>query len=223
MEDSRFDQLTSELSRRIARRRLALGAGAGLAGLFAAGFPSVIEAGKNKKKKRRKKRRKKKKKQMCTSAYGQKLRCKPNQCCDPNTSTIAACTTRGYPTCCDSSRLAYPAGTVCCDSYPEGIDGACLPDYPVCCPGSIGGGCCLPGTSCCDPADFGGKLYCCTPDRPVCCPNECCAAGDTCAGNVCASSLRGRNAAASGPAPVAGRPPGATAAADGKAFSEATE
>lgn len=160
MEDSRFDQLTSELSRRIERRRLAVGAGAGLAGLFAAGFPSVIEAAKNKKKKR-KKRRKKKKKQMCKSAYGQKLRCKPNKCCDPGTSTIAACTEVGFPTCCASSRLAYPAGATCCNSYPEGIYGACSTEYPVCCPGSIGGGCCLPGTNCCDPAEFGGELYCC--------------------------------------------------------------
>jgi hypothetical protein len=161
MNDSRFDLLTSELSRRIERRRLALGAGAGLAGLFASGFPSEIEAGKNKKKKRKKKRRKKKKKQMCKSAYGQKLRCKPNTCCDPATSTIAACTEIGFPTCCASSRMAYPAGTTCCNSYSEGLDGACPSDYPVCCPGTLGGGCCLPGTTCCDPADFGGELYCC--------------------------------------------------------------
>jgi hypothetical protein len=159
MEDSRFDQLTGELAQRIGRRRLALGAGAGLAGLFAAGLPAAIEAGKNKKKKRKK--RKKKKNSMCTSAYGQKLRCKPDQCCDPGTSTIAACTEIGFPTCCASSGLAHPLGTTCCTSYYHGNEGTCTTDYPVCCSGTIGGGCCLPGTNCCDPDDFGGELFCC--------------------------------------------------------------
>lgn len=222
MEDSRFDHLTSELSQRIERRRLALGAGAGLTGLFAAGFPSVIEAGKNKKKKRKKKKRKKKK-QMCTSAYGQKLRCKPDQCCDPGTSTIAACTEIGFPTCCASSGLAHPLGSTCCTSYYHGNDGVCTNDYPVCCSGNTGGGCCLPNTSCCNVADFGGELYCCPVDRPICCPQECCPAGDTCDGNFCSSTVRGRSSTAGSPRPAAGQQPGAAPAVAGKAFAEPAE
>ena len=209
MEDSRFDQLTSELSRRIARRRLALGAGAGLAGLFAAGFPSVIEAGKKSKKKKRKKRKQKKKKQkqVCTTAYGQKLRCKPNQCCDPGTSTIAACTEAGYPTCCASSNMAHPLGTNCCTTYYEGIEGVCTPAFPVCCPGSIGGGCCLPGMNCCDPADFGGELYCCP-------------AGTTCNAVDFECTPNGAQAARQAPTPLMPGSRAERAAPEGQAFSE---
>ena len=157
MEDSRFDQLAGNVAQRMERRRLALGVGATVASLLATGLPDPVEAGKKKKRKKKKK----KKKGMCTSAYGQKLRCKPNQCCDAGSSTIASCTEIGFPTCCASSGMAHPLGTTCCSSYFHGLGGVCTTDYPVCCSGSLGSGCCLPNTHCCDPAEFNGEQYCC--------------------------------------------------------------
>jgi hypothetical protein len=195
MEESRFDLLTSELSQRIERRRLALGSGAGLAALFAVGLPTATEAGKHKKK-----RKKKKKKGMCTSAYGQKLRCKPDQCCDPGSSTIAACTEIGFPTCCASSGLAHPLGTTCCTSYYHGNEGVCTTDYPVCCSGNSGGGCCSASHPvCCDTAIVEG---CCANEFPVCCAKRCCPAGDTCTPEgECASMAGLTNRSAAAPAP----------------------
>ncbi|MDQ2653540.1 MAG: hypothetical protein M3Z20_10930 [Chloroflexota bacterium] len=216
MENSRFDQLTSELSQRIERRRLALGAGAGLAALFATGFPSVIEAGKNKKKKR-KKRKKKKKKGMCTSAYGQKLRCKPDQCCDPGTSTIAACTEIGFPTCCASSGLAHPLGSTCCTSYYHGKEGICSTDFPVCCSSNVGAGCCSAAFPvCCDTRIIDA---CCPGDYPVCCSRYCCPAGDTCTPDGSCASLVGKAGLTAAPTPQRRRQPVGRLAAT-QAFAE---
>jgi hypothetical protein len=204
MEDSQFDQLACKLAQRTERRHLVLGASAGLAALLATGTPDLVEAGK--KKKRKKKKKQQKKKGMCTSAYGQKLRCKPNQCCDPGTSTIASCTEIGFPTCCASSGLAHPLGTTCCSSYYHGYEGACTTDYPVCCSGNVGGGCCLPNTHCCDPADFGGERYCCP-------------TGTTCDPVAWACTAAGARAASLDVTPLVRRERAENTVLDGQAFA----
>lgn len=215
MEDSRFDRLTGELAQRIERRQVVLGASTGLAALLATDIPHLVDAGKKKSRKKRKK-----KQGLCTSAYGQKLRCKPSQCCAPGSSTIAACTEIGFPTCCASSGLAHPLGTTCCSSYFHGIEGICTTDYPICCSGSLGGGCCLPNTTCCNAADFGGERFCCPAERPICCPLECCPVGDTCAGNFCASSVQRGDSRVPGSHPVSGQAPSASPPVTGNAFAE---
>lgn len=216
MEDSRFDQLTSDLANRLERRRVLLGAGVGLAALAAVGWPEISDAGKNKK--RRKRKRKKLKKKRCTSAYGAKLYCKPDQCCDPATSTIAACTELGFPTCCASSGKAHPLGTTCCSSYYHGTNGACSTDYPVCCSQDVGAGCCTASYPvCCDTRIVDG---CCSNAYPVCCPNSCCPAGDTCTpSGDCASLANKAGAANAAPAPQRRNQPTATEI-EGHAFVE---
>lgn len=200
MEPCRFDQLTSALAEPLTRRTLAAGLSGGLAAALGPAMQEPAAAG-NKNKRRRK--RKQRKKSRCTSAYGAKLRCKPNQCCDPATSTIASCTEVGFPTCCASSGKAHPLGATCCNSYFHGVEGVCTTDYPVCCSGDLGGGCCLPGTVCCDPAVTGGR-FCCAEAYPYCCPQQCCATNAGCDANgFCLPARQSASSASAGPAPVA--------------------
>jgi hypothetical protein len=164
VESEKFDRLASKTAQRFGRRSVALGTLGGVLAHLGWTQAEWAEAGKKGKKK-------KKNKGMCTSAYGQKLRCSPSLCCDPTTSTAAACTSLGFPTCCASTGKAHPLGTTCCPSFYRGVDGVCTSDYPTCCTEAVGGGCC-------------SAAY------PVCCVYECCASWDYCAfDGFCGSSF----------------------------------
>ncbi|MFT4040277.1 MAG: hypothetical protein QM692_19005 [Thermomicrobiales bacterium] len=221
MEPDRFDQMTGALAESLHRRKLAAGLGGGLAAALGLVALESAEAAKNKRKKKRKRARRKWKKQRCRSAYGKKIHCRPQPCCDPATSTVAACTDIGFPTCCASSGKAHPPGATCCSSYFHGIDGICTTDYPVCCTGELGAGCCLPGTVCCDPAVTGGR-FCCSEAFPYCCPQQCCATNAGCDANgfclPARQSASSASGASSGPAPVA-RPEPTARPADSAEFT----
>lgn len=167
METSKFDELASAVSRRIARRTVTFGAAGGILAHLGLAEVQDVDAGKKKKKK---------KKKGCLTAFGKRIQCGGLVCCDPATSTLAACTDFGYTTCCGSTGSGHPPGSVCCGSFFQGFDGTCTSEYPHCCGESVGAGCCLAG-------------------YPVCCDNDCCVAGDSCAPDgFCMSTFRQRQA-----------------------------
>jgi len=175
------DRISVALSARDDRRRAAgrLLAGLSLALGFGAGLADPAAAKKKRGKKKNKKRNKNKNKR-CITYGGISVTCDPGwDCCDPRTSTVAACRLPGFPVCCASDEFAHPAGTTCCDTFLDGIDGICDdPDFPHCCSPAEGAGCCRADLPVCCPIAAGGG--CCPLDHPVCCLNACCTAGDFC-------------------------------------------
>lgn len=159
MDALRFDELVASLFAKLTRRQMAQ-RGFGVA--IAAGVAALAGSTEIAAKKKKKKKKKKTSSNRCVTFGNQLITCSPGLlCCDPSSSTVAACREPGYPVCCVSSGFSHPAGSRCCPSFFDGLDGFCPPDAPVCCSSDVLGGCC--------PAAF-----------PVCCPFDCCVSDDFC-------------------------------------------